>query len=292
MASDSTDFPYSVILYLNDANILLRMRAAELLPRWSTRSPNLRDINVSGARTMVDVAEHTAELLLQKVACTVQLQLAASDEARWPIYNRMSGLRNGVRSPAARAHRGITGTLLLNTAVSALADYDASLSRFVDEVHQFKHLLQGVAEQRFTEPVPPTVSALLGDMAAYNESSKATFWGLLGPEAGWKLDPGRMALQQRLAALQEYPQASVIWARYLAPQIEAIEQRATAIGRDVQLRRGGWQLIANHLANVAHLLGGEGEVDILAWYADPFSLLARTQLRLMQQVAAQSAAMA
>ena len=288
MASAPHQYEYSVVSYLNEATVLLRMSTADVLPKWAGLS-SLRDVNNAGARTLATIAESVSELLVTKLSLTDQLHAETDNDARWNIYNQMSGLRNGVRNREAKAQRGVTATLLLTNALKLLTEFDAKLTVLLNEAHHLNSLMQGVASQHLKEPVPQNVVTLLDDMHRYNDSSKAVFWNLLDPNRSWNLDKERIDTIHRLGAINEYPQASVLWARWLCPQVEAIEQKASSIARDVQLRRGTWHLIENYLGNVDRLLGKEDATDRMSWYEDAFSILAKTQLRMMKEVAAQCA---
>ena len=277
-------FQYSVTEYLNQATVLLRYRTADVLPKWGRVSPNVRDVTGVAAKSLARIAQSTSELLVEKIELTGRLREETNSDAIWNIYNRMSGLRNQVRNQEAQgtpgnAHRNLT------IAFELLTELDGKLTVLLDEAHQLKKVIQGVASQHLKDPVPENVAVLLNDMRAYNDSSKTTFWNLLDPNQSWNLDKARIDIINRLGPLgNDYPRASVLWARFLCPQVEAIEQEASTIALEVQLRKGTWQLIGNDLSNVARLLGEENEADRVSWYHDPFSIVANTQLRMMKEV--------
>jgi hypothetical protein len=284
VAPETSKFQYSVVEYLNEATVLLRFRTADVLPKWETESPSVRAVTNHCAKYLSGITKDTSELLARKISLTSQLLEEADDSAKWNLYNEMSGLRNKVREQQAKAMPGVFASALLANAVKLLTELDGKLNLLLDEAYQLNKLTKGVASQQLKEPIPLDVSSILGEMRSYNDSSKSSFWNLLDPHRSWNLDRGRIDIINRLGKLNDYPQREVLWARFLAPQLEAIEQKALTISQELQMRRGAWQLIGNGLNNVAHLLGEENENGRRSWYEDPFSISAKTQSRMTNDV--------
>jgi len=285
MAPD-TRFQYSVVEYLNQATVLLRLRTADVLPQWETASPSVRDVTSNCANFLFNITRNTSGLLARKISITSQLRVETDDSVKWNFYNEMSGLRNKVRDQQDPAIPGISASGLMTNALRLLTELDGKVTVLQDEATQLNKLTQDTASQQLKDPIPPDVSAILAEIGSYNDSRKPTFWNLFDPHRSWNLDHGRIDIINRLGKLNDYPQLAVLWARFLAPQVEAIEQKSSTISRELQMRRGKWQLISNGLNNVTHLLGEENEGGRMFWYDDPFSISAKTQLRIINDVKA------
>lgn len=289
MASSPPQYQYSEEVYLNDAIIRLSWRTYDVLPAWGKDFQNVQDQVSSSAHFLVAAAASTCELLERKISLNIRLREETEQNARWAIFNQMSGLRTGVSRQEVKVGSGaFTASYLLTSALQPLKDFDARLAVLLDEAQEVGKIVQVVSGRQLNAPVPDYVTHLLRDMSAYNESRRKTFWNLLEPNEAWKLDPGRSEIHKRLTSspLVDYPQASVLWARFIAPQAEAIEKEARSLAVAVQLQRGKWQRIENNLNGVAQLLGGEGPGEMYSWYEEPFSLFSKTQLRLMKEIGA------